>query len=124
MGERFRFIFQRKERRRDRGACLYVVRIARAEPGVIELSELQAPAYPCRVRIVGLWGERRVPTFERFPIGFVVTGIIINYAAPAALVQKLGSDLGLAASAATFSGLDRTSPIDIRIVVGQDLVGQ
>ena len=50
--------------------------------------------------------------------------IIINYAAPAALVQKLSSDLGLTASAATFSGLDRTSPIDIRIVVGQDLVGQ
>ena len=50
--------------------------------------------------------------------------IIINYAAPAALMQKLSSDLGLTASAATFSGLDRTSPIDIRIVVGQDLVGQ
>lgn len=50
--------------------------------------------------------------------------IIINYAAPASLVQKLSSDLGLSASDATFSGLDRTSPIDIRIVVGRDLLGQ
>ncbi len=50
--------------------------------------------------------------------------IIINYAAPAALVQRLSSDLGLTASDATFSGLDRTSPIDIRIVVGQDLLEQ
>jgi hypothetical protein len=50
--------------------------------------------------------------------------IIINYAAPSALVQKLSSDLGLNAAEATFSGLDRTSPIDIRIVVGQDLLGR
>jgi LCP family protein required for cell wall assembly len=50
--------------------------------------------------------------------------IIINYAAPPALVQKLSSDLGLNAAESTFSGLDRTSPIDIRIVVGQDLLGR
>ena len=50
--------------------------------------------------------------------------IIINYAAPAALVQKLSGDLGLATADTTFSGLDRTSPIDIRIVVGRDLLGQ
>ena len=50
--------------------------------------------------------------------------IIINYAAPSTLIQKLSSDLGLNAAEATFSGLDRTSPIDIRIVVGQDLLGR
>jgi LCP family protein required for cell wall assembly len=51
-----------------------------------------------------------------------VQTIIINYAAPAASVQKISTDLSLEPNLATLEGLNAQSAVDLRIVVGSDLL--
>lgn len=48
--------------------------------------------------------------------------IIINYGVPETIVSDVGKDMGIAASVATLQGLDTTHPVDLRIVVGRDLL--
>ncbi len=48
--------------------------------------------------------------------------IVINYAAPAASVQKISTDLSLEPNLATLNGLTARSAVDLRIVVGSDLL--
>jgi LCP family protein required for cell wall assembly len=50
--------------------------------------------------------------------------IVINYAAPAASVQKISTDLSLEPSLATLEGLKAQAAVDVRIVVGSDLLPQ
>lgn len=50
--------------------------------------------------------------------------IVINYAAPAASVQKISTDLSLEPSQATLDGLNAQAVVDVRIVVGSDLLPQ
>jgi LCP family protein required for cell wall assembly len=50
--------------------------------------------------------------------------IVINYAAPAASVQKISTDLSLEPSLATLEGLNAQAVVDVRIVVGSDLLPQ
>jgi LCP family protein required for cell wall assembly len=51
-----------------------------------------------------------------------VQTIVINYAAPAASVQKISTDLSLEPTLATLNGLNAQSSVDLRIVVGSDLL--
>jgi LCP family protein required for cell wall assembly len=51
-----------------------------------------------------------------------VQTIVINYAAPAASVQKISTDLSLEPNLATLDGLTAQSSVDLRIVVGSDLL--
>jgi hypothetical protein len=51
-----------------------------------------------------------------------VQTIVINYAAPAASVQKISTDLSLEPTLATLNGLNARSAVDLRIVVGSDLL--
>lgn len=51
-----------------------------------------------------------------------VQTIVINYAAPAASVQKISTDLSLEPSLATLDGLNAQSVVDVRVVVGSDLL--
>ena len=51
-----------------------------------------------------------------------VQTIVINYAAPAASVQKISTDLSLEPNLATLNGLNARSSVDLRIVVGSDLL--
>jgi hypothetical protein len=51
-----------------------------------------------------------------------VQTIVINYAAPAASVQKISTDLSLEPTLATLNGLNTQSAVDLRIVVGSDLL--
>ena len=51
-----------------------------------------------------------------------VQTIVINYAAPAASVQKISTDLSLEPNLATLNGLNARSSVDLRIVVGADLL--
>jgi LCP family protein required for cell wall assembly len=51
-----------------------------------------------------------------------VQTIIINYAAPAASVQKISTDLSLEPNLATLNGLNAQAAVDLRIVVGSDLL--
>jgi LCP family protein required for cell wall assembly len=53
-----------------------------------------------------------------------VQTIVINYAAPAASVQKISTDLSLEPSLATLDGLTAQSVVDVRVVVGSDLLAQ
>ncbi len=53
-----------------------------------------------------------------------VQTIVINYAAPPASVQKISTDLSLEPSLATLDGLKTQSPVDVRVVVGSDLLPQ
>jgi len=48
--------------------------------------------------------------------------IVINYDASDALVQKLSADLGLEPNLATLKGLNSAALIDLRVVVGSDLL--
>jgi hypothetical protein len=47
---------------------------------------------------------------------------LINYGAPAQVVADVSADLHAATSPATLQGLKTTMPIDMRIVVGSDLL--
>ena len=51
-----------------------------------------------------------------------VQTIVINYAAPAASVQKISTDLSLEPNLATLNGLNARASVDLRIVVGADLL--
>jgi LCP family protein required for cell wall assembly len=51
-----------------------------------------------------------------------VQTIVINYAAPAVSVQKISTDLSLEPNLATLNGLNARSSVDLRIVVGADLL--
>jgi polyisoprenyl-teichoic acid--peptidoglycan teichoic acid transferase len=53
-----------------------------------------------------------------------VQTIVINYAAPVASVQKISTDLSLEPNLATLNGLNTQSSVDLRIVVGSDLLAQ
>ena len=48
--------------------------------------------------------------------------IVINYGAPEGLVQRLSSDLHLEPNMAKLNGLNSTAGVDMRIVVGSDLL--
>jgi polyisoprenyl-teichoic acid--peptidoglycan teichoic acid transferase len=48
--------------------------------------------------------------------------IIINYGVPRDLVEKVGVDLDLRPNLSSLEGLDVTSPVDVRIVVGRDFL--
>lgn len=48
--------------------------------------------------------------------------IVINYAAPPASVHKISTDLSLEPSLATLDGLKDQSEVDVRVVVGSDLL--
>ncbi len=48
--------------------------------------------------------------------------IIINYGVPEAAVTEVSASLGIASSVATLQGLDSSHPVDLRIVVGRDLL--
>lgn len=48
--------------------------------------------------------------------------IIINYGVPEALVADVSEALGIPSSVATLQGLNNTHPVDLRIVVGSDLL--
>ena len=48
--------------------------------------------------------------------------IVINYDAPDALVQKLSTDLGLEPNLSTLKGLNNAASINLRVVVGNDLL--
>ena len=50
--------------------------------------------------------------------------LVVNYGIPVALINQLSADLRLPADASTLSGLNKTTPVDIRIVIGRDLLGQ
>ncbi len=51
-----------------------------------------------------------------------VQTIVINYAAPPASVQKISSDLSLEPNLATLDGLNTQARVDLRVVVGSDLL--
>jgi polyisoprenyl-teichoic acid--peptidoglycan teichoic acid transferase len=53
-----------------------------------------------------------------------VQTIVINYAAPVASVQKISTDLSLEPNLATLNGLNTQSSVDLRIVIGSDLLAQ
>lgn len=48
--------------------------------------------------------------------------IIINYGVPSSVVADVGADMGIASSVATLQGLNSSHPVDLRIVVGRDLL--
>ncbi|MBW7886635.1 MAG: LCP family protein, partial [Caldilineaceae bacterium] len=48
--------------------------------------------------------------------------IVINYGAPDALVERVITDLSLEPTNARLNGLHAPSPVDVRIVVGQDIL--
>jgi polyisoprenyl-teichoic acid--peptidoglycan teichoic acid transferase len=51
-----------------------------------------------------------------------VSTLIINYGIPHELVEKVGMDLELEPNLASLRGLNGTSPVDVRIVVGRDIL--
>lgn len=53
-----------------------------------------------------------------------VQTIVINYAAPDAVAQKISSDLNLSPNYSTLKGLNSAAAVDLRIVVGADLLPQ
>ena len=50
--------------------------------------------------------------------------LIINYGVPDDLVEQVGVDLELDSNLSSLAGLDVTTPVDVRIVIGQDLLVQ
>ncbi len=48
--------------------------------------------------------------------------ILINYGVPQPIVDKMGETLSLSASLSSLKGLNSTHPVDLRIVVGRDLL--
>lgn len=48
--------------------------------------------------------------------------IIINYGVPQPLVEKVSTDLGLQANFSKLNGMNSTVPVDVRIVVGRDIL--
>ncbi len=48
--------------------------------------------------------------------------IVINYGVPTELVQKVGADLELDPQLSSLNGLNVSSPVDMRIVVGSDIL--
>ena len=51
-----------------------------------------------------------------------VQTIVINYDAPDTLMQKLSTDLGLEPNLSTLKGLNTATSIDLRVVIGNDLL--
>ncbi len=50
--------------------------------------------------------------------------IVINYGVPQALVEKVSTDLGLQPNLSRLTGMKSTAPVDVRIVVGKDILGK
>ncbi|MCX6048446.1 MAG: LCP family protein [Chloroflexi bacterium] len=50
--------------------------------------------------------------------------IVINYGVPQALVEKVSTDLGLQPNLSRLTGMKSTAPIDVRIVVGKDILSK
>ncbi len=50
--------------------------------------------------------------------------IIINYGVPQPLVEKVSTDLGLQPNFSQLTGMNSTVPIDVRIVVGSDILNK
>ncbi len=50
--------------------------------------------------------------------------IVINYNATDALVQQLSTSLGLEPNVSSLKGIKATTPVDLRIVVGKDLLAR
>ena len=48
--------------------------------------------------------------------------IVVNYNATDALVQQLSTSLGLEPNVSSLKGIKATTPVDLRIVVGKDLL--
>ncbi|MCB0129050.1 MAG: LytR C-terminal domain-containing protein, partial [Caldilineaceae bacterium] len=48
--------------------------------------------------------------------------IIINYGVPQTIVEQVGTTLSLPMDVASLQGLDSSHPVDLRIVVGRDLL--
>ncbi len=48
--------------------------------------------------------------------------LIVNYGIPDAMIEQMSSDLALKPDLSTLNGLNPTGPIDMRIVVGRDLL--
>jgi hypothetical protein len=48
--------------------------------------------------------------------------IIINYGVPQPLVEKVSTDLGLQPNLSSLNGMNSTVPVDVRIVVGKDIL--
>jgi len=48
--------------------------------------------------------------------------IVINYGIPQTIIDQVGTTLALPATFSSLKGLDNSNPVDLRIVVGQDLL--
>jgi hypothetical protein len=48
--------------------------------------------------------------------------IIINYGVPEPLLEKVSADLDLQPNLSSLNGLNSTLPVDVRIVVGEDIL--
>jgi hypothetical protein len=50
--------------------------------------------------------------------------LIVNYGIPESVIDQVGNDLELEPGLSTLEGLNTAAPIDMRIVVGRDMLGQ
>ena len=48
--------------------------------------------------------------------------LVVNYGVPETIIQRMSQDLALQPGASTLKGLSSTQPIDLRIVVGRDIL--
>ncbi len=48
--------------------------------------------------------------------------LIINYGVPKELVDQVGTDLEIQPNLSSLNGLNSSSPVDVRIVVGRDFL--
>ena len=50
--------------------------------------------------------------------------LIVNYGAPEVVLQKMNTDLHLQLNLNNLSGLSRNTPVDVKVIVGKDLLNQ
>ena len=50
--------------------------------------------------------------------------LIVNYGAPEVVLQKMNLDLHLQPDLNNLSGLSRNTPVDVKVIVGKDLLNQ
>lgn len=108
-------------------------------PSASELSDMITGANPDWIRIEVLNGTGEPGVAARTRDMLVAQGwqvvsigdadrndygrtIIVNYGAPPELIERVGFDLDLEPSLSSLPGLNVTAPVDVRIVVGRDIL--